>query len=68
MEVIENGKIEAPIEFDASFKTINGKKILVIKAKSEEITKPDGTKDVVITLPSLKLINKAVGLQKEKEN
>lgn len=44
--------------FPASFKIINGKKTLVIKPKIKNIVYADGRKDVIVTLPTLAMINK----------
>ncbi len=51
--------------FGVEVKKINGKKIMIIKTKSEEITHPDGTKDVVIHAPALNLINNFINEQRE---
>lgn len=45
-------------KFEVSFKTINGKKVPIVKVRVEEKINPDGTKDVVIHAPSLDLLNK----------
>ena len=49
---------QPPEEFKAHYEVVNGKKTLVIKANAKTIVKPDGSKDVVISAPSLGLINK----------
>lgn len=46
-------------EFVGEIQEINGQKVLVIKVpQAETVTRPDGTKDVVIKLPSLSLFPK----------
>ena len=47
-------------EFDVSMKVVNGKTIPVIKAKAETITREDGSKSVIIHVPTLSLINKSI--------
>ena len=39
----------------------DGKEVLVIEAKTEEIINEDGSKSVVIKVPALKLFNKVGG-------
>lgn len=41
--------------FQGSMKKINGKDVLVVKAKTETIVREDGTKDVIVHLPVLKM-------------
>ena len=43
--------------FNARIEEINGKKVLVIKPKIEEIINEDGTKDVIIHAPSIQTIS-----------
>ena len=40
------------------FKMINGKKVPVIKATSEEIKHPDGRVDVIVHVPCLQIASK----------
>lgn len=61
-EIIKNEKTS----FKAKVKTVNGKKIIVFEPISEEITHPDGRKDVIIHAPSLSLINKFMEENKDK--
>ena len=44
--------------FKAEIKVVNGKKQLIVHARSETIVHPDGRKDVIIHAPSLSLISK----------
>lgn len=54
-----------PKEFKAKYKTINGKKVLVIETINETVIRKDGSKHVIIHAPKLDLINKY--LTKEKQ-
>ncbi len=51
-------EVEDINNFPASFKMINGKKTLVIKPHIKNVVRPDGSKDVIVTLPTLSMINK----------
>jgi len=51
--------------FKGRYEMINGKKTLVITPIVKEIIKEDGTKDVIIQVPSLSLINKAKDFKEE---
>ena len=53
-----------PEEFKAHYEVKDGKKMLVIEAKSETIVHPDGRKDVIIRVPTLSVIN---SFRKEQE-
>ena len=47
--------------FEGTYKEINGKKVLVFKnLKIETKVNADGSKDTVIQLPSLDLVNKHI--------
>lgn len=58
--------LEKTSKFEAEIREINGKKILIIKSNVEEITYPDGRKDVIVHAPSLSLINKFMEENKDK--
>ena len=61
MEVEEVTDVtQKPEEFKARYEEINGRKTLVVSARPEVITKPDGTQDCIIHVPTLDLVNKFV--------
>lgn len=43
-------------QFNCETKKIGGKTVFVIKAKTETIIRKDGTQDVIVHAPSLKMI------------
>lgn len=45
--------VEKPEEYKGRYEIINGKRVLVVQVKSEEIVHPDGTKSVVIKVPAV---------------
>lgn len=47
--------VEKPEEYKGHYEIINGKRVLVVEAKSEEITHPDGRKSVIIKVPAVAL-------------
>lgn len=53
--------------FKARYEVVNGKKILVVECKSEQVVREDGTKDVVIHAPSLAIVNKFMNENNKKE-
>ena len=61
MEVEEVSSVTElkPQEFKARYETdASGRKTLVVSAKKEIITNADGTRDVVMHVPTLDLVNK----------
>lgn len=45
--------IDKPEEYKGRYEIINGKRVLVVQAKSEEIVHPDGRKSVIIKVPAV---------------
>ena len=55
MDTVKIGNKIVPV---SEYKEVNGKKIPVIKAESEEIRHADGRIDVIIKVPILKMESK----------
>ena len=52
MDTVKIGNKVIPV---SGYKEVNGKKVPVIKAESEEIRHPDGRIDIIIKVPILKM-------------
>ena len=58
-EITDVKDLQKPQEFKARYETdAQGRKTLVVSATAETITRPDGTKDVIMHVPTLDLVNK----------
>lgn len=59
VEEVDNLSEVKPEEFKARYETDStGRRVLVVSARKEVITKPDGSKDVIMHVPTLDLVNK----------
>ncbi len=59
VEEVNDMKELKPEEFKATYQTdAQGRKVLVVSARVETTVRPDGTKDVVMHVPTLDLMNK----------
>ena len=58
-EITDVKELNKPQEFKARYETdASGRKTLIVSARAETITKPDGSKDVIMHVPTLDLVNK----------